>query len=202
MSARVKASDIDNAFQRAASACAAAYSAQPVRQIDGSTLMLCWSGRMDRALDKLAAVRAEGGDVARVQTAVDMLSASARAAMKDAEALASHWATMATAAGQQIDPMQCYPPECQCIGCTVQRQRQNSAIAKAQATQAVYFLLDGTGSDAPRLLSYMDGATDAAQRDLLWKALKRIADALIAYRDAAAAGGEAVDWRGVISPSC
>lgn len=198
MSARMKTAQIDEAFQRAANACAAAYSAQPVRQIDGSTLMLCWAGRIDRALDKLATVRAEGGDAIKVQTAVDMLSASACTAMKDAEALASHWAAMAAAAGQQVDAMACYPSQCQCSGCTTQRQRQAVAITKAQATEAVYRLLDGIGSDAPRLLGYIEGAADAGQRDLLWRALKRIADAMVAYREAAQAAGEAVDWRGVL----
>ena len=51
---------------------------------------------------------------------------------------------------------------------------------------AMAFLLSG---NELRLLSYMAGASDAQQRDLLWRALKNIADAMIACRQAALVAG-------------
>ena len=52
----------------------------------------------------------------------------------------------------------------------------------------------GNEGGAPRLLGYMAGARDAEQRDLLWRALKNISDAMIAYQQAAGAAGEPVTW--------
>lgn len=191
---------IETAYQLAVTACAAAYSAQPVRQPDGSTLALCMAGRVSRGFDRLTAAQLAGQDTARLREGIDVLSKAAQKAMKDAEAAASAWASTAAAVGEQVDPLQCYPPPCACIGCQGEQQRQQVAIARAQATEALYGLLDGYGSDAPRLLAYIDGASETKQRDLLWASLKRIADAMTAYRTACTAVGEQANWRGLLCP--
>lgn len=200
MVARVKETPVETAHARAVAACAAAYSAQPVRQADGSTLLLCWSARIERAFDLMQAAQAAGQDTTRLQEGIDALSNAARKAMNEAEAAASHWAATAAAVGNTVDPMAVYPPECTCTGCQVMKQRQAIAIARAQATEAIYALLDGYGSDEPRLLGYMAGARDAGQRDLLWAALKRIGDAMLAYQSACHAGNEKPDWRRLLWP--
>lgn len=186
MAARMKANQIDTAWQRARDAAALAYSAQPVKQPDGSVLNLCLSARVARGIDRLCAAREAGEDTTKLQIAVDALSAAALQAMRDAQAAAEHWAATARAVGQEVDPLAPYPPECNCAGCTMQRQRQGVAIARAELELAMAFLLSG---NEPRLLSYMAGASDAQQRDLLWRALKNIADAMIACRQAALVAG-------------
>jgi len=200
MAARLKETKIETAYQTACAACAAAYSAQPVRQPDGSTLLLCMAGRVSRAFERLAAAQLAGQDTTRLREGIDVLSKAAQKAMKDAASAASAWAATAAAVGETVEPLQCYPPPCTCIGCQGEQQRQQVATTRAQATEAIYALLDGYGSDAPRLLGYVDGASETKQRDLLWASLKRIADAMIAYRSACAAVGDQPDWRGLLCP--
>jgi hypothetical protein len=193
MAARIKVNQVDSAWQRALDAAALAYSAQPVKQLDGSTLALCWSARVSRGIDKLMEAKRAGDDTTKLQGAIDALSATAMQAMRAAQTAAEQWAASARAVGQDVDPLAPYPPECQCTGCTTFRQRQAVAIARAELQVALAFLLAGDGN-APRLLGYMAGAGDATQRDLLWKALKNIADAMAAYQGAADAAGEPVTW--------
>lgn len=200
MAARLKETKIETAYQLAVTACNAAYSAQPVRQPDGSTVLLCWSGRIDRAFQRLADALATGQDATKLREGIEVLSNAARKALKESEALAVAWAATAAAVGNTVDPLQCYPPPCTCIGCQNARQRQQAAIARAEATEAIYALLDGYGADEPRLLGYVAGAGEAGQRDLLWASLKRIADALTAYKAACIAIGEQPDWRRLLCP--
>ena len=197
MAARVKHTNVDSAWQRAVSACSAAFSAQPVKQADGSTMLLCWSGRVARGLDRIQAMKANGEDTTRIEAAMATLGSSARAAMRVAQDAAEAWATTARAVGQDVDPLACYPAPCQCEGCRNQNLWQAMKNAEDKARDAVAFLLAGSDVE-PRLLGYIAGATDAQQRDLLWHALKRIADAMTTYRDAAQAAGEAPDWARVL----
>lgn len=200
MAARLKETKIETAYQLAVKACALAYSAQPVRQPDGSTLLLCMASRISRGFDRLAAERAAGADTTRLMEGIDTLAKTAHKAMQDAETAAAAWAATAAAVGNDVDPLQCYPPPCTCIGCQAEQKRQRAAITRAEATEAIYALLVGYGSDEPRLLSFVAGAGDAGQRDLLWASLKRIADALTAYKAACIAIGEQPDWRRLLCP--
>lgn len=194
MAARMKANQVDTAWQRARDAAALAYSAQPVKQPDGTVLNLCLSARVSRGFDRIAAARAAGEDTTKLQAAVDALSAAAMQAMKAAQAEAEQWAATAKAVGQDVDPLAAYPPECDCAGCSTWRQRQAVDIARADLQVALSFLLAGNEGGAPRLLGYMAGARDAEQRDLLWRALKNISDAMTVYQQAAGAAGEPVTW--------
>ena len=96
---------IDQAQAKAQDLCRLAYAPQPVAQPDGSTLALCWSGRIARAYDKLAIARiaADGAAIRKIETALAQLQATATAAFEAAETAKCAWVAMATSAGQSAN---------------------------------------------------------------------------------------------------
>ena len=79
------------ARRKAVDLCAAAYSPQPVAQPDGSTLLLCWNGRIARGYEKLAEARAakQTALVQAIQETIRGLERQYAAAYNAAEEAAS-----------------------------------------------------------------------------------------------------------------
>ena len=101
----------------------AAYAAQPVQQPDGSTLLLCWNGRIARGYERLAAT----GGKERPKSRRSRRQSAAWKRSTTAAAVAAErlprliWAAIAAAAGVTVGAQEVYPPECQCEGCRMQR---------------------------------------------------------------------------------
>lgn len=170
------------------------YTPQPVKQPDGAVLLLCGMSRLDRAMARAAAERA-GGNGARadqLDAAIATLQAQYLAACDKAEAAAAQWAAMAAAAGVSVDPNAVYPEPCTCVGCAENRLRHDLATAQAKVHLTIAQLVthDDAGAVPPVVSLMAQAATDAKARDQLWWHLKRIADALQGYAEAAKAAGE------------
>lgn len=181
---------------------AAAYTPQPVPQPDGTTLALCWNGRIARAYERLAAARIarDAKIVGAVQEAIRPLEQKAEAAFKAAEDAASAWAAAAAAAGVVVQPNEVYPPPCACAGCRTQRAYHDHNEARGAYSDALYALLAPTSHETPPLLAILAKAEDEAQRDRLWAYLKRIRDAGDAYIAACKAADTRPNWRAALFP--
>ena len=197
----VTVNKIDQARAAAVAALAAAYTAQPVPQPDGTTLMLCWNGRIARAYDKLAIARI-ARDAATVKTlegGIDALRSRYTAAAKAAEDAAAHWAALAAAAGQTVDPMSVYPPTCTCDGCKAAQQYQDKVQWRATYVSTLYDFLCPTSADTPPAIELLrrlrSNKDDKEAQDRFWVHMRRISDAGEAYAKACAEAGVRPNWR-------
>jgi hypothetical protein len=181
--------------------CAAAYSAQPIKQQDGTTLTLCWQGRIARGYEKLAIAR-----IARDKEAIDTLTRAIQslegkynAAAAEAGKAASAWAAMAAFVGRTVDAMDCYPPQCQCEGCKAQLQYRDKVEWRAIYAETLYDFLAPNSQDTPPFIEIMrrlrKSANDREAQDRIWAHLRRIHDAAEAYSNACAAAGTRPNWR-------
>lgn len=190
---------IADAKRRAIEACAAAYSAQEVRQPDGSSLSLCWKGRIARGYEKLASSRLARDErgIEVMTEAIAGLSNRYTAAVKVAEDTASAWAAMCAAVGAACDPLEVYPPPCACDGCRMQTAHQDKAAARAHYVRALYALLAPNAHDIPPIMELgrkiQDGDPDAKRR--MNEHLQRIYEAGERYANAHAAAGTSPNWR-------
>lgn len=191
------------AMRRAAvDLCAAAYSPQPVPQPDGSTLHLCYNGRIVRAYERLAAARIARNEaqIKALGPAIKDLEARAVAAYKAAEDTASAWAAAASTVGVTVQPMEVYPAQCQCEGCRLQMTLHDHNEARGAYSDALYALLAPNGFDTPPLLEILAKVGDEAQRDRLWHYLKPIRDTANTYIEACKAAGVPPNWRAALFP--
>jgi hypothetical protein len=192
---------IEQAKQRAVAACAAAYSAQPVPQPDGTTIALCWSGRIARGYDKLAIARIakDGATVKALENGIQALQAKAQAAQKAAEDAASAWAALATAAGQKIQPTDVYPPTCTCEGCQAQANYQDKVNWRATYVTCLYDFIAPNSVDTPPVIALLrrlrNNKNDKDASDQLWAHLRRISDAGEAYARACSDAAVRPNWR-------
>ncbi len=187
---------IDAAKAKAINLCAEAYAPKPIPQPDGSTLSLCWHGRILRAIDVLDDVR-KAGDVARmakVQSTLKAFRESYDTAAKAAENAAADWAALCTAGGIACDPLEVYPPDCDCIMCRKQRSMGMYRSAVVRARMAVEAFLC-PGVDTPPVVTLTETAKDASSRDHIYRHLVGIAKAFRDYEGAAKEAGITVDWR-------
>ena len=187
---------------RAVDLCAAAYAAQAVQQPDGSTLALCWNGRIARGYERLAAARGakETAKVEALTKAIRGLEAQYNAAADAAERAAADWAAMAASAGVTVDAHEVYPPQCQCEGCAMQRAYHDHNEARGAYSDALYALLAPNPMDLPPLLEMLEAIAEEAQRDRLWTYMQRIRDTGRAYIKACEAAGTRPNWRAAMWP--
>jgi len=172
---------------------ALAYLPRPVKQADGTSMPLCWSGRVHRAFDMANALQRQG-DVARlaiVERALVTLQAEAHAAANKAKLAESAYCELCVLAGEQPT----FPDvvECPCAGCVGQRAALERLDAIAAYREAAWALL-GTTTERPALLDLMANATDERQRDKLWRLLTTASSAMARYEAACQAMNEAPDW--------
>ena len=194
---------LDHARTAAVTALAAAYSPQPVKQPDGTTLQLCWSGRIARAYDKLAIARIarDTAAVKAIEGGIAMLTAKYTEAQKAAEDAAAQWAALAAAGGVTVDPMSVYPATCTCDGCQAAAAWHDHNEARGRYSDALYNLLAPNSSDRPPLYELLEafGKTEK-DRDRFWAAMKTIYDTAGAYAAACKAAGVQPNWRAALWP--
>jgi hypothetical protein len=169
---------------------ALAYLPRPVKQADGTSMPLCWSGRVHRAFDMANALQRQG-DVARlaiVERALVTLQAEAHAAANKAKLAESAYCELCVLAGEQPT----FPDvvECPCAGCAGQRAALERLDAVAAYREAAWALL-GTTTERPALLDLMAAANDGKK---LWRLLEAAHAAMARYEAACNAEGTAPDW--------
>ena len=192
---------IDQAKAAAVAACLAAYAPQPVKQPDGTTLQLCWNGRIARAYDKLAIARIARDTKAidALQNGVNALTAKYNEAIKAAEDAAAQWAALAAAGGVTVQPMDVYPPTCTCEGCQAQAQYQDKVQWRAIYVTCLYDFIAPTSADTPPVIELMrrlrDNKNDKEAQDMFWVHMRRISDAGEAYAKACKDADVRPNWR-------
>lgn len=193
---------IASAKEDAIRLCVAAYAPHPVKQPDGTTLMLCWNGRIVRGYERLAAAR-----IARDAKTIDVLAKAIAGleqqyneAARAAERAASDWAAMAATAGATVSATDCHPPACQCEGCVLQRTLHDHNEARGAYSDALYALMAPNGQDIPPILTILAGASEVEQRDRLWTYLRRIRDTGETYIEACKQAGVRPNWRAAMFP--
>ena len=169
---------------------ALAYLPRPVKQADGTSMPLCWSGRVHRAFDMANALQRQG-DVARlaiVERALVTLQAEAHAAANKAKLAESAYCELCALAGEQPT----FPDvvECTCAGCVGERAALERLDAIAAYREAAWALL-GTTTERPALLDLMAAANDGKA---LWRLLEAAHAAMARYEAACNAEGTAPDW--------
>lgn len=183
---------------------ALAYLPQPVKQPDGTTLMLCLHARVARAYDKFAIARIAGDAdaVRRLDAAVKQLRAQHNAATSAAENAAAAWAALATAQGVTVDPVSIYPPPCRCDACAAQQTYQSHQGARAAYTNALYEFAAPNSWTTPPLIDLAQRvkAGDADANRQLWVHLGRILDAGAAYIAACNDAQVSPNWRLALYP--
>ncbi len=182
--------------------CEIAYAPHPVKQPDGTSLLLCWNGRIVRGYERLAAAR-----IARDAKTIDVLTKAIAGlegqyneAARAAERAASTWAAMAATAGATVSATDCYPPACQCEGCVLQRTLHDHNEARGAYSDALYALMAPNEQDIPPILTILAGASEVEQRDRLWTYLRRIRDTGDAYIEACKQAGVRPNWRAAMFP--
>jgi hypothetical protein len=201
---------IDAARAAAVVALGNAYLPHEVEQPGGARpLYLCWSGRIARAYDRLAAAREDAkrrGDkddatVKAIQKSIDALTAKYAEAQKLAEDAAANWAALAAAGDVTVDPMSVYPAACTCDGCKAAAAWHDHNEARGKYSDALYTLLAPNSSDRPPLYELLEafGKTEK-DRDRFWAAMKTIYDNAKAYDAACRAAGVQANWRAALYP--
>ena len=201
---------VDAAKAAAVAALNAAYTPHEVEQPNGAApLLLCWSGRIARAYDKLAAAREDAkrrGDkddptVKAIENAVRKLQASYTAAATAAENAAAAWAALAAAQGTTVDPMSIYPAPCTCDGCQAAAAHRDHNDARGKYSDALYALLAPDPAARPPLYALLeDFGKSEKDRDRFWAAMKTIYDTAKAYDAACKAAGVQPNWRAALWP--
>lgn len=169
---------------------ALAYLPRPVKQADGSTLPLCWHGRIHRAFD-IANDLQRKGDAAKlaiVRQALDALQAEANASATKAKLAESAYCELCVLTGET--PTLPEFVECPCAGCVGERAALERLDAIAAYREAAWALL-GTTTERPALLDLMAAANDGKA---LWRLLEAAHAAMARYEAACNAEGTAPDW--------
>lgn len=187
---------IDQAKTNAQTLIAQAWTPQPVRQPDGTLLMLCYNGRLHRAYRMLGEANANG-DTARVtalQGAIEKLAAMMHDARGQAEDAISQYASLTIAAGGQPDDL--YPDDCTCAGCKDSGRFHRIGAAMGNCRTAIWQLMGDDGEGAPELVTLFRAYTkDEKAKDIFWRRVLRIVDAMQEYMDACQQNNEQPDWK-------
>lgn len=183
----------NEAKERAKQAAAAAWTAQPVRQADGTMLELCWHGRIARAY-KLLVSAADGEQKQKLQAGIDKLAAMADAANNAAEQAISDYCALALANGEQ--PEDLYPLACTCAGCKEAGAAHRIGSSVGNLRSVVWDFMGDDGDGAPELVTlFRKYREDEKVRDLFWRRVLGVVDAMQDYMDACAQNGQRPNWR-------
>lgn len=168
-----------------------AYGAQPVRQPDGTTLALCYTGRLHRAYRMLADATAAGDAVkaATLQGGIDRLAALADEAMRKADEAVIAYSALATAAGNEPDDLSL--PDCMCAGCKEAGKVHRIGSAMGRVRQVVWDFMGDDGDGAPEVVTLVSkGDASAVQRRL-----QSVVAAMQDYIEACKQHDVAPNWR-------
>jgi hypothetical protein len=180
--------DVGGAMENARQMLALAYAPQPVKQPDGTFLHLCWRGRLHRGLKRLNEVRKQGDEAAfnKIEIAVERLYLGSDEAMQNANAAVEKYEATCRLLGEVAAPStSLYPPDCTCAECIDANRNHRMLAAMGEARDALYCLLIPAESGVPPIVGLVKTADQADSRDRLWKIMKRLADGLDEYGDAA-----------------
>lgn len=169
----------------------AAYGPQPVKQPDGSTLQLCWQGRIHRALMLLNAATL-AGDVAKVAQLQQGL-----ATLEAAATQAQSAATRAQEAYAQAHGEWLAIAACTCEGCKVGATYHALGAAMGNARTQLWDLLMPQGDAMPALVQLVTTIEHKESRVKLWEVLKNLSDNLQAFATASQALGETPKWENI-----
>lgn len=186
----VSPAQIEAAKQKAIELCRLAYAPQPV-----AGTMLCWKGRIARAMDLMSTAYAVGdeAEMAKLRHGIELLTKEAQKADSEAQGAASAYASLCARAVCRAEPL--YEP-CTCEGCALATAQEHCFAAEYALRKACFDLLkpyDATDR-LPYLIHLMEKDT---QR--LWAMLNTIGKAQMAYADACEAFGKRPDWHKVLS---
>lgn len=190
---------IEQAKANAQELAGSAWAPQPVKQRDGSTLPLCYRGRMHRALRMLADARNSGNrDLeAQIRGAIEKLNADANAAEAAAEKAIADYSALCALANVPIEDL--YPQDCQCVGCQESGTLHRLASAEGNLRRAIWmFLGPARVGELPAIAELTKKAADEKARDAIWRHLKTITDAMQVYEDVCKQTGTDPRWAEVM----
>lgn len=190
---------ISDAKAKARELAALAWLPQPVKQRDGSTLDLCWRGRIHRAIKMLADARNTGDKnlEAQVRAALEKLNSDANAAEAAAEKAITDYSALCALANVEIENL--YPNECMCDGCMESGSLHKLATAEGNLRRAIWmFLGPARVGEMPEIVELVRKASDEKVRDRMWRHLKNIADAMQVYDDICRQTGTDPRWAEVM----
>lgn len=194
----VSPKQIEESRQRAADLCLAAYG--PQRTSAGE--MLCWSGRIAKAMQmgNQAMQAGDNGKLAQINKALDILCKERTKAANAAEKAASDYGALC--AGVGVDMADVYPAACTCDGCKLSLAHQTARDALHSMREAIYALLlpAQDGEPLPLLVELVEAVSggNEVQYKRLWNMVTAIAHHQRAYGQALGTLGERVDWQRVL----
>ena len=159
-----------------------AYAPHDVTMLDGSTIQLCFAGRLHQM--RIAAILA--GDVEKAQklTAdienLTRIYDGKRKAAEDADVLYH-----GMCAKKGVEAKQLTPPDCECAGCIDKNKVWRIAAAAGEVRKSVWALLgDVEGNGQPPIIELFRRAQqDEKARDMIWRHLSQIVDSMQVYMD-------------------
>lgn len=180
-----------------------AYLPHPVPQPDGTSIELCWSGRISRAYDKLAEAKLASDPkmIAAIEKAVKAIEDQGFAAWDAANRASQSYASMAASVGQEIAPDAFFPGQCQCQGCQKQCAQATYFAAEEGLARAFRSFMAAGADNLPPVVELMRKVRkeDAQARDMIWRHLLGIQEAAEAYIAACDNYGVAPAWRAILA---
>ena len=193
---------IEGMRRKAVEAMERAYKPQPVKQPDGSVLMLCWSGRIQRAIH-VANQLYRRGEKQKAQAVYELIrkfDRQASKAVEEANRAMRDYVSVCTTVDKPAENIE-IPAECDCVGCQLGKRQQRFLEAEAQLRRAVFALLgpEDIGDEYPILVDLVEAVGNEPKRKKLWQLIENVARAQKEYGDAARAFDVKPDWLKVFS---
>jgi hypothetical protein len=174
-----------------------AYGLHDVPQADGSSVQLCYAGRLHRAyqMRSAALLAGDASKAQRLTSGIENLLRTAEKAQKAAEDADVLYQGMCATKG--IEAANTTPPDCECAGCTDKNKGWRMAAAAGNVRKAAWsFLGDVEGNGEPPFIGlFRKASQDKKANDLLWRHWLQIADSMQVYMDECSKAGEKPDWR-------
>lgn len=191
---------VATAKAEAAELVALAYLPQPVPQPDGTSMQLCWWGRLHRGMLMAsdALIAGDSNRVALLESALKKIEAQAVESKSKAEQAIQKYNAVCGLMGETAENL--YPPDCTCDGCRLSAQNHRMMAAMGNARDALYRLvMPGADSqELPLVISLIKTADQLASRDRMWAILKQLADNLEEFADASKKLGQpAPKWEDI-----
>ena len=190
----VSPKQILDAETQAINAYRLAYSAMPVPQPDGTTIPLCYYGRIERAFNLLASAKGTDKEP-QIKRAVEMLIAQSQDAQATAHEAANRYEGICAQAN--VTPKDLVPAQCECDFCKSHNLTHGATVARVDLAMAVSGLFSATPGKLPAIVGMVadidEGSKEAA--NTLRGALTGIASAMRRYSQVCEQNGLQPDWR-------
>lgn len=196
----IEPTTIEEAEEQAKRLMALAYAPHSVAQADGSTLSLCYAGRIHRAY-QMRQVAIEAGDTGKAQTyaaAIEKLIDMAQHAYKIAEDADVLYQGMCAVKG--VEAHNTTPPDCECVGCLEKNKGWRMSHAMEGVRKAAWTFLGDDGEGQPPIINlFRKARSDEKARDMIWRHLLSITDSMQCYMDECGKVGERPNWKELFS---